>query len=136
MVNKRDREVLIEVVSRHQHISDQTRDFATEKVGKLTRFHSRVSRIQVVLDERHDEFVTEIIVHVDSGATIIGKETASGYRASITAAVEKLERQIKKDKERRQDHKHDPLAGAPETLPADSDTEETYEEVIRKDLLK
>jgi ribosomal subunit interface protein len=133
MVNNRDRDVSIEVVSRHRHVSDKTRDFATERVGKLTRFHSRVSHIQVLLDERHDEFITEVIVHVDSGVTVVAKETASGYRASITSAVEKLERQIKKDKEKRQNHKHDPLGvqddGSPEL-----DAEETYEEVVKNDL--
>jgi ribosomal subunit interface protein len=134
MANNRDRDVSIEVVSRHQHVSEKTRDFATEKAGRLTRFNSRISRIQVLLDERHEDFISEFIVHVDSGATIVSKEAASGYRASIISAVEKLERQLKKDKEKRQNHKHDSLGAAPEPSMVGMESEKTYEEIVEEDL--
>ena len=133
MVNNREREVSIEVVSRHQNVSDKTRDFATEKAQRLTKFHSRISRIQVMLDERHDDFVTEIVAHVEAGATVVAKEAGSGYRASITAAADKLERQLKRDKEKRHNHKADPLGKSSESEKID-DSEDSYDDIIQKDL--
>ena len=131
-MSKRDRDVPIEVVSRHQHVSEKTRAFALEKAQRLSRYNDRIARVQVLLDEEHAEFLTEIIVHVESGATLVGKGTADGYRASMDSALEKLERQLKKDKEKRRNHKHDSAAGRPDSGPDEDDP--TYEEVIRDGL--
>ena len=124
-MNKRDdREVPIAVVSRHQHVSEKTRAFAMEKVQRLSRYNDRIASVHVLLDEEHDEFLTEIIVHIDSGSTLVGKAAAAGYRASMDSAIEKLGRQLKRDKEKRRNHKHDPLSehlesGLAEEEPAD-----------------
>ena len=129
-MNKRDdRDVSIEVVSRHQRVSEKTRAFAMEKAQRLSRYNDRIASVQVLLDEEHSEFLTEIVVCVDSGSTLVSKATATGYRASMDAAIEKLERQLKRDKEKRRNHKHDPL---PEQLePALAEEEPTYEQVLR-----
>jgi ribosomal subunit interface protein len=146
--HNRDREILIEVTSRHQNVSERTRSYVTEKAGKLTRFHNRLSRIQVVLDEAHDDFLVEMIAHVDRGATLVAKESAKGYRAAMDAILAKMERQLKKDSEKRKDHKIEGAKGfqepaSPDQGPSqggkpesggDGDGEETYEDVVRKDL--
>ncbi len=136
MSTNQSREVPIEVTSRHQNVSDRTRSYITEKASKLSRFHNRLSRIQVVLDEAHDEFIVELIVHIERGSTMVAKEAAGGYRAAMDALLVKIEKQLKKDSEKRKDHNKsgvnkgvtdaDDLAGP--------DSEETYEDVIRKDL--
>ena len=131
-MHKRDRDVSIEVVSRHQNVSDKTRAFATEKAQRLSRYNDRIARVQVHLDEEHSEFLTEIIVHVDSGSTLVGKGSAGGYRASLDSAFERLERQLKRDKEKRCNHKHESLS---ERLqPALGDDEPTFEQVVREGL--
>ena len=131
MVTHRDREVHIEVTARHQHVSDKTRTFAIERAEKLTRFNDRVDRIQVVFDEGHDAFSAEIIVHVGHGGTMVCKEDSDGYRSALDAALVKMERQLKKDKEKRSNHKHEP-AELHEDV--DMGEEETYEDVVRESL--
>ena len=66
------REVPIEVTSRHEPVSDRMKEYATEKASKLLRFHKRISRIQIIADGVHEEPALEMIVHVDSGATLVG----------------------------------------------------------------
>ena len=130
---RRDREVQIEVTSRHQHVSDKTRTFATERALKLTRYNDRVSRIQVLLDERHEDFITEIIVHVDSGTTLVAKERAKGYRTSMDAVLNKLEKQLKRDKERRRNHKHETARNETQTAEMDQDRyEETFDDAVAR----
>jgi ribosomal subunit interface protein len=135
MVSKHERDIHIEVISRHHQVSERTRSFALERAQKLARFNDRLSRIQVILEEEHAEFLVEMIAHVDTGATIVGKESGDGYRSALDALMLKMERQLKKDKEKRTNHKHEtlkdqiPLAGAGE-----AEVEETYDDAVRQTL--
>ena len=131
-----NQDVSIEVTSRHHHVSDETRAYATDKASKLLRFHNRVSRIQIVLDKHKEDRTVEMIVHVDSGHTFVAKETAGGFRSAFDPLVAKMERQLKKDNQKRKHHKgeeglKDRLS--PEQEPR-GDTEETYDDVVRRNL--
>ena len=133
-MTNREHDVLIEVTSRHQNISDKTRDIATERVSRLTRFNDRISRIQLLLEEEHGEFQAELIVHVESGVTLVSKDSEKeGYRTAIDAVLEKMERQLKKDKERRVNHKHpQPEGGTGGDVEPDADP--SFEDAVRDDL--
>ena len=133
-MTRRDPEVPIEVTSRHQHVSDKTRAFVVERAQKLLRYNDRIAHIQAVLDEEHDRFLVEMIVKVDSGATMVAKEeSADGYRSALDALLEKLERQIKRDKEKRVSHGHETVRD-PNQADLDEPAEETYEDVVRRRL--
>lgn len=135
MVTKPNPDVLIEVTSRHQPVSEGTREHATNKATKLLRFHNRISRIQIVMDRHKDDCELEIIVHVDNGHTFVARETASGFKAGLDPLVDKMERQLKKDKERRKRHKGG--HGHKDQAPGDTGglgDEESYDDVVRKDL--
>ncbi len=103
--NSNPDDVLIEVTGRHQQLPDDARDYATDKASKLLRFHNRISRIQIVMDRRKDDSEVEIIVHVDNGHTFVAKETGSGFKSALDPLVAKMGRQLKKDNERRKNHK-------------------------------
>ncbi len=137
MVTKPNPDVLIEVTSRHHQVSDGTREYATNKASKLLRFHNRISRIQIVMDRHKADCEVEIIVHVDSGHTFVARETASGFKSALDPLVDKMERQLKKDNERRKRHKggHGHKDQAPEDrLTGSRGDEESYDDVVRKNL--
>lgn len=132
-----NQEPKIEVVSRHDVVSERMKEYAVEKAARLQRFHGRISRIQIVMDGNNGTAQTvEMILHVDSGATMVAKETRENWTAAVDLLVDKMERQLKKDKERRKDHKKDPAKGQePPAEPAQpSEPEETYDDVVRRDL--
>lgn len=133
MVYQHDREVQIEVTSRHQHVSEKTRAFALERAERLTRFNDRISRIQIILDEEHDAFLAEIIVHIASREPIVVHETSDGYRSALDALLDKMERQLKKDQERRRDHKHQSIRNLVDPS-AEVTEEQSYEEIVREKL--
>lgn len=139
MVKKQPREVHIDVTARHGHVSDGMREYAVKKAGKLSRFHDRIKRIQILLDDPKKESEVEMVVHVESGGTMVAKERAGVFHEAVDLLVEKIEKQLKKDKERLKDHKIEGGRAAT-AKPArtgkkgESEPEETYDDVVRKNL--
>ena len=139
MVKKQPREVHIDVTARHGHVSDGMREYAVKKAEKLTRFHDRIKRIQILLDDPKGETEVEMIAHVESGGTMVAKERAGVFHEAVDLLVEKIEKQLKKDKERLKDHKIEGGKAAA-AKPArtgktgEDKPEETYDDVVRKNL--
>lgn len=130
-----NREVPIEITSRHDQVSDRMREYAEQKVAKLARFHTRISRIQVVAYDSHSAPEVELIVHVDSGPTMVAKEHSDHFNTAIDALVVKLERQLKKDQEKRKSHKPDGPKGGADPEPAGpEDDEDSYEDIVPRDI--
>ncbi len=130
-----NRDVPIEITSRHEPLSDRMRAYATDKVGRLTRFHNRISRIHLVIDGAHEEPSVELLIHVDSGATLVAREHREHFKSAVDLLVDKMERQLKKNNERRKDHHRGHGASdIDEPVPADEASEETYDDVVRRDL--
>lgn len=130
-----NREVPVEITCRHEQVSDQMREYAVRKVVKLARFHTRISRIQVVAYDPNAAPEVELIVHVDSGATLVAKERSDHFNNAIDSLVDKLERQLKKDQEKRKKHKTDAPKGGQGSEPGKpEDDEDTYEDIVRRDL--
>ena len=130
-----NREVPIEITGRHDHVSEQMRQYAMRKAEKLVRFHNRISRIQIVASDAHESPEVELIVHVDSGATMVAKERSDHFTSAIDALVDKMERQLKKDQKKRKGRKLEDARGRrdPDRSNPDDD-EDTYEDIVRKDL--
>jgi putative sigma-54 modulation protein len=114
----RNREVSIEVTSRHDTVSDRMRSYAIDKASKLIRFHDRISRIQIIVDEGQNQPIVEMILHVDTGETLVAKVRQQHFRAAIDLLVGKMGRQLKKAKEKRKQHKGDPSASGGSPLAA------------------
>lgn len=132
-----DRDMTIEFKGRHDHISARMRDHAGKKLEKLGRYNDRVARIEVVADHAHKSPEVELIVHMRRGKPLVAKEQADTFATTIDLLVEKMEKQLKRQKEKRKDHK---VAGAKAAAAMrgrakkGAAPEETYEEVVRKTL--
>ena len=124
----------IDITSRHEPVTERQRSYASEKAAKLLRFHKRISRIQIVIDDAHEEPSVEMVVHVDSGATLVAREHQEHFKGAIDHLVDKMERQLKKNNEKRKHHKG--TAGAPlaDEGGGGPGGEETYDDVVRRDL--
>lgn len=97
----------ITVTCRHMEMSAALREHATSRIEESLGEFPRVEDVHVILDvERKINHVAEVVVkarnHVHAEAT----ETTSDMYASIDAAVEKVHRQLRKLRDKAQDHKH------------------------------
>jgi putative sigma-54 modulation protein len=125
--------VPIEFKGRHDHISERMREHAGKKLQRLMRYNDRVVRIEVVVDHAHANPEVELLAHMRRGGMMVAKDRGDTFASTIDLVVEKMEKQLKKQKEKRKDHKpraqERPRRGA-----AGGKNEETYEEVVRRNL--
>lgn len=97
----------IQITGRHVEVSEEVRAYIHAKVGKLPRFYDRIHEVEVVLDHESEQFITEMIVRADKRHTFVARETGPDTFALVDLVVDKLERQLRRHKEKRRDHKHD-----------------------------
>lgn len=122
----------IEVTARSDGIPDQAKEYVREKVAKLTRIFDRVGRVHISLERGATASKAHAVAHLDSGSTLVADTEHEELRAAIDLLADKLERQVRREKERLIGRNR---KGAPESEePVEPDTEPTYDDVIREDL--
>ena len=110
-------DVPIEFRSRHDTVSERMKSYATDKAGRLVRYNDLISRIQIIVDGAHEKPEVEILVHVEHGGPFVAKETRDHFNEAVDLVVEKIERQLIKDKERLKQHKGDATRQPPPAGP-------------------
>jgi len=106
--------MLFTISGKHIEITDAIRAHAKEKVEKLPRFFNQISHIEVLLDASQGSMPSvEIIARAEHFGDIIAKDTGPDAYTCIDMAVHKLERQLKKIKEKQRDNKFVPQVELP-----------------------
>jgi len=78
----------------------------TEKVEKVRKFYDRINAIEVTVDLEHvDSPHVEINVSAEAAPDFIATASASSVLAALDLAVQKVEQQVRKHKEKVTDHK-------------------------------
>ncbi|MEX2552253.1 MAG: ribosome-associated translation inhibitor RaiA [Actinomycetota bacterium] len=121
----------IKVHGKHSHVPESLEFFATEKVGKLSKFLPTITYIEVELYEegkiKNHNHVAEVTV-LANGPSFRAKTTSSDHKACIDIAVERLTRQLTDFNRKRSRkpaharHAKEPAAAA--TIAADTTLEE------------
>lgn len=115
----------IKISARHGHLGEATQAFIREKAEKLLRFFDRLTSIEVTVDLKSEPKVVEVLVNAEHKHDFVATESNSDILAAVDSAVDKLERQLRRYKEKIQDHRRRPSAGDVTGTPT---TEETSEE--------
>ena len=79
-------------------ITPSLRDYVEKKVGKVTKYFDKVGEITVLLTVSKGRHIVEVTVPVEGGVLLRGEEATMDMYTSIDLVVEKLERQIHKQK--------------------------------------
>ena len=88
---------------RHGHVSEPTQAVIREKVEKLTRLYDRLSAIEVTIDVGHrDSPEVDLRVSVKKHE-FVATERAENLLAAVDVAVDRMEQQLRKHKEKVQD---------------------------------
>jgi ribosome hibernation promoting factor len=99
--------VQIEVTCRHGSINDYAHAHITEKSKKLLTFFERVTAIHVTIDFEHGKAKSEILVDAEHKHNFVSSAVEDDVITSFDNACHKMEQQIKKYKEKIQDHRRD-----------------------------
>ncbi len=91
------------VTFRHLEPSDSLREYASDKVKRLEKYLHPPVEVHVILEV--DKFMhrCELDLHA-AGVHLSADETTSDMYAAIDKAVDKMERQVQKHKEKVKEH--------------------------------
>jgi putative sigma-54 modulation protein len=103
----------INLTGHHIEITDSLRNHVNEKMGKLERHFDKVSNTHVILSVEKDTHKAEATVHM-SGNDIFAEAHEPDMYAAIDSLVDKLDRQVKKHKEKLKNHLHHKPVEMPE----------------------
>jgi putative sigma-54 modulation protein len=100
--------VQVAITSRHGTLSASAQEHIAKKAEKLLTFFDRVTAINVTVDFAHDRTDVEILVDAEHRHDLVARETGENVIAVFDAALHKMEQQVRKYKEKIQDHRRDP----------------------------
>ena len=101
----------LNVTGHHVDVTPALRRHVGAKLARLERHFDHVSDIHCVLTTEKSCHKAEATVHLEGG-TIHAEAVAQGMYAAVDSLIDKLDRQVKKHKEKLTDH-HGKHAGKP-----------------------
>ncbi|HHC72379.1 MAG TPA: ribosome-associated translation inhibitor RaiA [Thiotrichales bacterium] len=93
----------VNVTGHHVDVTPALRDYTLDKLQKLERHFDHVTNVHVVLSVEKLQQKAEATVHI-TGADLFADAIDEDMYAAIDALVDKLDRQIKRHKEKLTDH--------------------------------
>lgn len=99
----------VEITCRHGSIRPEFQEHINRKTQKLLTYFERVTAIRVTLDYEGDRVKVEILVDAEHKHDFVTSHVgdASEVGACFEQALHKMEQQIRKYKEKVQDHRRD-----------------------------
>lgn len=107
-VNYRRREEVsslmnVTITGRRVEVTDALRAYIENGLAKVRHHFDKVIDVNVVLDVEKHRHIAEVNVHTN-GLRMHGKEVSSDMYASVDAVLQKLDRQVRKYKDRINQH--------------------------------
>lgn len=112
----------IKVSARHGHLAEETQRYIEEKAQKLLRFFERLTSIAVTVDllDQQGHYTVEFLVSAEHKHDFVARETATDILAAVDLVMEKLEHQLRRYKEKVQDHRRTrPMGDVKEAPPGE-----------------
>ena len=95
----------IKITTRHGHLTEELQEHIRQKANKLTHFFQRLMMIEVLVDFQNDEMMVEFLVSAEHKHYFVASELNKDLLAAVDLVLDKLEKQVRKYKEKVQDHR-------------------------------
>lgn len=102
----------LRITGRHATVNPKLRDYAADKLGPIERYDRRTRVLDVVLDHEPLGTTIEAKAHVGKGAPLVVHAKHATAEGAIDLIHDKLERALRRNKERVRDRHRQPDAGA------------------------
>jgi len=93
----------LNVTGHHVDMTDSMKNYVETKMEKIERHFDNVTNVHVILSVEKQRHKAEATIHV-TRANIFAESENDDMYAAIDAMVDKLDRQVKKHKEKQSDH--------------------------------
>lgn len=94
----------IKISARHGHLSEELQQHIRDKAEKLVHIFQRLMMIEVLVDAQHEEKIVEFLVSAEHKHDFVASERHKDLLAAVDLVLAKLEMQIRKYKEKVQNH--------------------------------
>jgi len=95
------------ISGKHVEITDALKKHAQQRSSKLPRYYSSINNIEVVIDGSDGGKISvEVIARAAHNNVFIAKQAGTDAYACIDTAIHKLERRLRKAKEKQRNNKH------------------------------
>ncbi len=101
----------IKITTRHGHLAEETQQHIQQRAEKLLHYFQRVMMIEVLVDLKEDEKAVEFLLSAEHKHDFVASARHVDVLAAVDLVLEKLERQVRKYKEKIQDHRRTPSTG-------------------------
>jgi len=96
---------------RHGHLGDDIQQHIRDKAEKLLHLFDRLTMIEVTVDLGNKEHKhVKFVVQAEHKHDIVAAETHTDLLAAVDLALDKLQYEVRKYKEKIQEHRHAPRA--------------------------
>jgi len=103
--------VQIKIATRHGHLSDESQEKIRQKTERLLRYFERLASIEVTVDLKSpDSPLVQLNVSAEHKHDFVAHGEGTELFKSVDAAVQKMEEQLRRYKERIQGHHRGNLA--------------------------
>lgn len=93
----------LNLTGHHIEITDSLRNYVQEKMERVERHFDKVTNSHVILTVENVRHKAEATVHM-SGNDVFAENTEDNMYAAIDGLIDKLDRQVKKHKEKITNH--------------------------------
>ena len=101
----------IKISARHGHLSEAHQQFIRDKAQKLLHIFQRLTMIEVLVDFKEDDTLVEFLVSAEHKHDFVASERDKDIMAAVDLVLHKLEQQVRKYKEKIQNHRRTPSSG-------------------------
>ena len=107
----------VNISTRHGQLSEATRAKLASKAEKLDRFFERLMSIELVVDLKDEQNPqVEVIVSAEHKHDFVANAQSESLSSAIDSALQKVEQQLRKYKERVQQKHRNPQQRRQETI--------------------
>ncbi len=115
----------IKISARHGHLSEASQEFIRDKAEKLLHFFERLTMIEVTVDLQKDIKEVKFVIQAEHKHDIVARSEHHDLLAAVDLVIDKVEAELRRYKEKIQDHRRTPPAGKVAGAPV---SEEAHEE--------
>lgn len=95
----------VAITCRHGSIGSSAQEYMTRKAEKLLTYFDRLTSISITIDFSNGKCTVEILVDAEHRHDLVAAETDDEATTAFDLALHKMEQQLRKYKEKIQDHK-------------------------------
>lgn len=122
----------VRISGRHGASDEEIKQYVEQKLESMERYNHDAHSLEVVLDEDHLSRSVEVIAHMKRGAPVVVSAKHADARAAVDLAHDKLEKVLRRLKERQLDRRHQGIKPGAVAAPVPEEDEDVTQDVTEE----